>query len=607
LTSDQLLPGVVNLEEPAQGADLLPKNKTHAGFFSLSRRFGDAWRFFADGRLSSREFEARTASQPAFLFVPPTHPFYVDPFGSNEGILLEYSVFDDLGPDLDRGTTRTATATVGSEVDIASDWRVTGYASYGTEKSSFRSETLDALALDAAINDPDPATVFNPFGDGSNTNPATLATLRATQENESRSRISSFNLLADGTAWQMSAGAVRVAVGGDYRKESLDSSQSLTGFEPTSFSGDRNVSALFGEMVVPIVAAPRSTSAAALLEASLAGRYERYSDFGDTFNPKIGIRYRPFDSIAFRGSWGTSFKAPRLVDMNQPARSIILEVPDPQSPSGAAFALFQVAGADLSEETAESWTLGIDWNSQSVRNGFAASLTYYDIDYTDRIITPGPLDATQVLLEEQQWQQLIVRNPSAAELAPLCSQAAQEGYDCNSTQPTVIFDARLRNIAALRTRGLDLSLQQQFEGELGRLVLGFAGNYVLDYELQLTSTSSPLDLLDTSGKPVDLRMRAIASWSSADWSIDVAANYTDDYRSNANPDSRPVASFTTMDFGATYHIPAGAGFLTGADIALRVVNVFNRDPPFFDSPLGFDPANASGLGRLVSAQVTKAW
>ncbi len=38
-------------------------------------------------------------------------------------------------------------------------------------------------------------------------------------------------------------------------------------------------------------------------------------------------------------------------------------------------------------------------------------------------------------------------------------------------------------------------------------------------------------------------------------------------------------------------------------------NLFDSDPPFYDSPLaiGYDPANADPLGRLISIQLTKVW
>ena len=57
------------------------------------------------------------------------------------------------------------------------------------------------------------------------------------------------------------------------------------GIDPDSdTSGSRKVYAAFVELNMPVLKN---------LEINLAGRYDKYSDFGDTFNPKIGIRYQP--------------------------------------------------------------------------------------------------------------------------------------------------------------------------------------------------------------------------------------------------------------------------------------------------------------------------
>src|SRR3546814_16959577 len=48
------------------------------------------------------------------------------------------------------------------------------------------------------------------------------------------------------------------------------------------------------------------------LEADIAGRYEKYSDYGTNFAPKIALRWHPIDSLTLRGSVGRGFVAPTL-------------------------------------------------------------------------------------------------------------------------------------------------------------------------------------------------------------------------------------------------------------------------------------------------------
>jgi iron complex outermembrane receptor protein len=48
------------------------------------------------------------------------------------------------------------------------------------------------------------------------------------------------------------------------------------------------------------------------LTTTLAGRYEHYSDFGDTWNGKFAARFEPVTGFAVRGSISTGFRAPSL-------------------------------------------------------------------------------------------------------------------------------------------------------------------------------------------------------------------------------------------------------------------------------------------------------
>ena len=65
---------------------------------------------------------------------------------------------------------------------------------------------------------------------------------------------------------------------------------------------------------------PRSTfrSSKVARSATSAVRYDHYSDFGSTTNPKVSLRWQPMPSLLFRGSWGTGFLAPTLYQLWNP-------------------------------------------------------------------------------------------------------------------------------------------------------------------------------------------------------------------------------------------------------------------------------------------------
>ena len=68
-------------------------------------------------------------------------------------------------------------------------------------------------------------------------------------------------------------------------------------------SGERTVASFYAEAAYTLFD---------MLELQLAGRGDRYSDFGFTANPKVAFRFQPVNSFLLRGSVGTSFIAPSL-------------------------------------------------------------------------------------------------------------------------------------------------------------------------------------------------------------------------------------------------------------------------------------------------------
>ncbi len=51
------------------------------------------------------------------------------------------------------------------------------------------------------------------------------------------------------------------------------------------------------------------------VELGVAARYDNYSDFGNTFNPKLSLSWQANDQLMFRTSVGTGFRAPNLSDL----------------------------------------------------------------------------------------------------------------------------------------------------------------------------------------------------------------------------------------------------------------------------------------------------
>ena len=83
----------------------------------------------------------------------------------------------------------------------------------------------------------------------------------------------------------------------------------------------RNVKSVFGEVNLPIVGADNRGFIHSL-SLTASARYDEYSDFGHTFNPKFGINFEPAEWLRLRGNWGKAFQAPGLYDLSQAGASI---------------------------------------------------------------------------------------------------------------------------------------------------------------------------------------------------------------------------------------------------------------------------------------------
>ena len=93
---------------------------------------------------------------------------------------------------------------------------------------------------------------------------------------------------------------------------------------------------------------------------------EHYSDFGFTNNPQVGLIWRPFPDLKARATYGTSFRAPLLNDLN-PVPFEVVPLPEPDPTTGRRDEYPGVFGGnpDLKPEKARIWTAGLDFTPQA--------------------------------------------------------------------------------------------------------------------------------------------------------------------------------------------------------------------------------------------------
>jgi len=609
LSASQLIPGAVNHNNVVIDNDILPKQTMRSAFLSGSHQIADHWELSLDGQYSSRTFESTFPQFAHNVLVPATNAF--NHLGGP--VLVAYDFTPDIGPVVDSGPTTTFVVSPAVTGVLSGGWQLRLSGAYSKTTTEFveANNLNNDAALVTGLNSSDPTTALNLFGDGSRSSTAALANLRsqiASFRGQNLFTTASANVIADGPLVNGPAGAIRLAVGSDFRKEHSVGLNIANGTE----NRGRQVTAGFFELAAPIMAA-RAGSKSDRLDLSFAGRYDRYSDVGTTFNPKVGLSWRPWNFIKLRGNWGTSFRAPPFfwTNRDQLGDTAISDVIDPRSPTGYSRAL-QLFGPlkDLQPETARAWTVGVDFAPPEAQN-YSLSLSYFDIDYRGKIHNPGPYAAV-FLTREAEFASLITRNPTQAQIDAVCTKTPLYGGDCN--QPiAAILDNRFRNLAGLDTRGVDAALDYFFDSSIGKWSLGVNGTYTLDFKQQITSTAPVFDLVDTVGNPLQLRLVGHLSWSLKRWTAQTIVNYTGSYRDPGSVPARRVDSWTTVDFNVGYRVDGGLGALANTQINLGINNALDQRPPFvnqfsFDSgAFGYDPANASLLGRQVSLQVVKRW
>lgn len=608
-TASLLQPGTRNRCETYRDFDFIPKlERTGLNFFA-EQDLGERFSVFAEGFYSKRHWTQRhttsgSSNLVANLSVPSSNAFFVAPPGTNPAsVTVEYDFSRDFGGlYTGHGFEKTFGGTGGAKVDLWGDWQAEVTATWGQDQTFFNAERIDVEALAIALRSSDPATALNPFQPGTS-NPAVIAAIDNYRfEPEGKNRFSVYEARFDGSLFDLPAGPVRMAFGVSRMDTNLWSEtrrgilgQSLTG--PLT-SADRDVESVYAEVFAPLVSAANAVPFVRRLELSLAGRIDRYSDVGDTENPKFGLNWSPLEGLLVRASYGTSFRAPNLSDVTvtRPGNGITFGIyADPASPTGSSPGFnLSTGNPNLTPETATTRSLSFEWRPLALPE-LSMTAAYWDIEFENQVAT---LVSSTTVLQDPNVAHRVIRNPSQE----LVDSYLNSGLPLNGVRPpmiSVIIDARPYNESATNAAGVDFDLGYRWlTDSIGQLSVGVMGTYFLEYETKLTPTTPFASRLDDLNNPVRLRTRARAAWQGDDLGAALFVNYVGSYDNTTVAPIEKVDAYTTVDMHVGYELEAlGNSWLAGAEVALDVSNLFDEDPPFVNIQGGYDPVQASLIGR----------
>ena len=253
---------------------------------------------------------------------PNANPFYFNPTGGTGPITVQYDFVKGRRPSEGPGLRPIVGGRSWAlRQQLGGRLAARGVRRYGeSEDEVERVQNLNTTpgGINAALANPNPAVAFNPFGSAASRIRRPLPRF-ATVSSSSRVTPISRSSPCRSTARcsRLPGGSVKLAAGAEYREEGLGGLLSpvrqsrrftyRTVFRATLRHSSRKRSFRSSGPTTP-------RAAFASLDLSIAGRYEEYSDFGDTFNPKFGVSWSPIDALTVHGSWGTSFRAPGLAE-----------------------------------------------------------------------------------------------------------------------------------------------------------------------------------------------------------------------------------------------------------------------------------------------------
>jgi len=453
---------------------------------------------------------------------------------------------------------------------IAGSWtyNLTGAYALSHERQNERGYANTA-ALEDLINSGQ-YNVFAPAGQKGSLQGVLIDPWQMTQSTQSEVRLVSNGQLYQGGE---SFGPIAMAVGGstdwqNFRAEADDLTVAGNTFGAAGGTGKgaRSYQALFTEF---------SAFPVQSLEVDLAARYDKYSDFGNTFNPKLALSWQASDKVMFRTSVGTGFRAPNLDDLyaqdaiGYPAFSDVVRCANGDKDACVAqqYEVDTFANSHLKQETSIFYNAGIliqpkkNWNVET--NFFVARIDDNVGGISGDAIMRGER-AFGIQGMKDKFNIDIQRDPNSQELIRVVMPSA--------------FNASFRN-----TSGFDFRVTQVSKTNIGSFPLDLV--FDVDHIQYLREESQVFAGTDViQGYDNNWKNTVSVTGTHNDHSLRVAARTISGGDKAANYNELGVVgdgslrSHTEFDLNYTWD-----KIFKKATFNLGVKNVFNTTPPLDDT------------------------
>lgn len=617
-----LVAGTANVCDINKTQDLLPRTRRHSLALTFDQSVTGGIDVFAQGFYMDRKVLYTPSPQTTLLTVGSTSPFFVRPAGSTATSATIAYALTNVPLNASNGRTRVGQINYGARLGLPAGFELSLTGGYGESRDSgITANGVNTAALNTAIA----AGTFNPY------DPSAIPARSGYNfifDVASRTRLETYEAKIDGSLFKLPGGDVAAAIG--YQRQAL-SQRTVTLIGPEgspSFATNRSrkIDSFYAEVQIPIFGDDNAIAGLRDLTLNAAVRHDNYRDINaQTTNPKFGINWSPVDGLTFKGSYGTSFRAPNFTEIYGTGVSTFYALPlvDPTCGNCLVKSIAYVGPTpNIKPETAETWSVGIDITPALVPN-FRASMNYFNVKY-ENLITSYLSDFGILRLEQQLTPLgIIVRNPTPAFLAsfscapfPTCPvRTVVGGVSPDLNNVAVFHDARPANLASQLAQGIDFDLGYRIPAGNGEVRIGASGSYFLSYKTKVAPGAASIDQLNNIFNPLRFRGRASLQWHSGGIEAGTFLNYVNSYRNSTRSPSETIGGYATVDIHLGYMFPDNGPVGTeGLTIGFDVANLFDRDPPFANLPVsappgsyggGFDSTASNPIGRVVSLSLTK--
>ena len=397
---------------------------------------------------------------------------------------------------------------------------------------------------------------------------------------------------------KMAGGPVAVAFGADFRREQIDDKAVNADFgaglhiggEGTvpNTNASRNVYAAFAELNLPFYRE---------LEATLAARYDHYSDVGSKTSPQARVRWSPAKEYLLRASAGKGFRAPSLWDLKSPPAfgNSLNALVDPGCPANlladedarcvdTQLNVRYIASPNLKPETSTQYSIGIVIEP---RQNLSIALDYWRIEKKDAI---GTITADAILANPNDLT-LYNRFISRFHRSPIGT--------------TLYVDQPLENLGDLRTKGWDIDARLRLQPDWARVTVGLVGTYVDEYKQQLAPDFDFVNYLGNSFNSGN----AYPRWQHAlsvdvergPWLATIEQTYTAGWvEAFAAGGTHDIPSTSRVNLAVKY-----TGLWRGLSMKLGVRNVLDHLPPYTD--VSSSGSHAAGWANAVADPRGRFW